>query len=555
MKRISIDKDKIIPAFTFDPLIVEAIRTVDGRKWNKDLKRWEVPKENLHELLRALDIFDFELSPVLLELKQKDEVFQTKIDQIRSGLQPISSTLPLFDFQKHGASFLKAMPFALLADVPGLGKSIQTMAALENLAGPHLIFCPASLKYSWEAEITKWQPKEKVMVIDGDREERLAKWAKAKNGNFKYVIANYELLIHDYLEIVTFQKWVSITCDEATRISNPDAKTVKYLKTIKAKKKIALTGTPISNKPDDIWSIIDWMIPGYLGTYFQFRSKYCILEEDWARGREFKRISGYQNLDKLSEKVGRFMLRRTKEEVLNDFPQKIVENVSFSLSDNERKLYQGIKNQIIDEIHKLSDLNTRSLAIIPVKMLRLKQCTDHLSLVEGDPESSKMKLLRDMLEPIIASGEKAIIFTQFVEMLYLLEKELTDMRPVTIYGDVDSQERMVRVKQFNDDPRARIIIMSDAGAYGLNLQSASYVFHYDLPWSVAKLQQREDRAHRIGQVKNVTVYNLIAKDSIDEYVSKMLTGKRKVSNDILKDAERLSEFGLSDEDIQNILRL
>ncbi len=554
MKRLSAEKDKIILTFHYDPDVVAAIRGIDGRKWNKELKRWEIPKENLDEVLRILTPLGFFPSSALLALKEREEAFQTSIDKIRSDLPTISSKLPLFDFQKTGAAFIKHMPYSLLADVPGLGKSIQTQAAFEDVDGPHLVICPASLKYSWESEIKKWQPETKIIIIDGNKEKRLNQWMWARSGNFKYVIANYELLIHDFDEIVKII-WPSITCDEATRISNPEAKTVKNLKQIKTLKRVALTGTPISNKPDDIWSIIDWMIPGYLGSYFQFRSKYCVLEEDWARGREFKRISGYQNLPQLSNKVGRFMLRRTKEEVFTDFPAKVVEDVKFLLSDNERKLYQGIKNQIIEEINKLSDLDTRSLSIIPVKMLRLKQCTGHLSLVDGDAESSKMKLLRDMLEPIIASGEKVIIFTQFVEMLNLLAVELKDMNPITIYGDVDSEERMIRVKQFNDSPKAGVIIMSDAGAYGLNLQSASYVFHYDLPWSVAKMQQREDRAHRYGQTKTVTVYNLIAKDSIDEYVADMLHRKRKVSADILQDVERLGEFGLSEEDIKNILRI
>jgi SNF2 family DNA or RNA helicase len=179
-----------------------------------------------------------------------------------------------------------------------------------------------------------------------------------------------------------------------------------------------------------------------------------------------------------------------------------------------------------------------------------------ISLIEANTDkASKLDVLKDLLKPIIASGEKAIIFTQFAQMLHILATELEEFRPLTIYGDVDNLDRMERVKEFNDDPKGRVIIMTEAGAYGLNMQSASYVIHYDAPWSVAKLEQREGRAHRIGQKKSVTVYNLIAKKTIDEYVLKVLHAKQKISAKILGDVERMESGGMSLEDINNILRL
>jgi SNF2 family DNA or RNA helicase len=562
---INLSGDKLVVGFRFDPKIVAAIKTIDGRLWNVAAKRWEIPKENVLETIDTLLPLGFDVNNDVKRLQEEALAFSAHIDEIRKSDAHYDGMLPLKDFQRIGAAFLKSMPSALLADVPGLGKTIQTIAATEDDQSV-MIWCPATLKYNWHAEILKWLPDASIMVLDGDKDARAEQWITAMKGIYvggvkkrpKYVIANYELLMHDY-EVIRNFEFDTVVCDEATRISNPDAKSVRNLKTLRSRKRIALSGTPIANKPDDIFSIIDWCIPGYLGTYWQFQSKYCITEDEWSNrnGKEYKRITGYKNMEILREKVGRFMLRRTKEEVFDDFPKKTLENVVFSLPASERKFYQSIKEQLVDEIRQLGTLDSRTLGIIPVKMLRLKQCTGHTKLVgaHGDGESTKLETLKDKLEPIMASGEKAIIFTQFSEMLHILTQALAKYRPLTVYGDVHEKERMVRVKEFNDDPGARVIIMTEAGAYGLNMQTASYVFHYDSPWSISKLQQREDRAHRIGQNKPVTVYNLVAKDTIDEYVIKVLARKNQVSVDILKDMERMSESGLTEEDIREILRL
>lgn len=560
---ISIKGDKLVVTLRFNPQIVATIRTIDGRVWNAKDKQWEFPLENVKEVLDTLIPLGFVAHLDVMHLRDKEKQFLEEIDAIKAAPDiPYTGNLPLHDFQRKGVSFLKAMPSALLADVPGLGKTIQTIGATEN--DPQiLVFVPASLKFSWEEEIKKWRPDAKIVVVSGDKKERAEQWNFGMKGYYsagkkvavQYVIANYELLIHDF-DVIKDHDWHTIVCDEATRISNPDAQSVKNLKLLKSKKRIALTGTPISNKPDDIFSIMDWMVPRYLGTYNQFKAKYCELEEEWGRGRAYTRIIGYKNMDQLRDKVGRFMLRRTKEEVFDDFPKKTIENVVFSLPASERQMYDAIKEQVIEEIRQLGDLDTRTLGIVPVKMLRLKQCTDHTKLVDATTgESTKLETLKELLKPVIESGDKAIIFTQFAEMVHILMEELRMYNPMAIYGGVKEITRFERVQEFNHDPDRRVIIMTEAGAYGLNMQSASYVIHYDAPWSIAKLMQREDRAHRIGQKKAVTVYNLIAKNTIDEYVMKVLYKKQQVSVDILKDAERLAAMELDEDDIKAILRL
>jgi SNF2 family DNA or RNA helicase len=552
---INLKGDVLAITFAYDPKIVEVVKSVSGRQFNAKLKRWEVPKENVLELLEAFSKCGIRMNITMdvIELAKAAETMIKSVEFAKTTPTSYTGSLPLYDFQKIGASFLMTMPGALLADVPGLGKTIQTIAAIGDLPR-NLILCPSSLKYSWRDEIEKWSPGASVIVIDGDKDERKDKWFAA--GNKKFTIANYELLLHDSGLVASIDKWSSITCDEATRISNPNAKTTKALKQLVTGKRIALTGTPVSNSPVDLYSILDWLSPGVLGSYFQFLNAYCVREP------RFNRIVGFKNLDKLGSVVDRFMLRRTKQEVLKDFPAKTVEDIVFSLSQEEIALYDDIRAGIVAElVDKIGD-NSANLGIYPVKMLRLKQCTDYPMLLKpGNEEfdgtwvikSSKLATLHDLIAPIKASDEKAIVFTQFAEVAKILEKEFPGS--YLIHGDVSAEERQRIVNDFNNAPGSDILIMTEAGAYGLNLQSATYVIHYDLPWSVAKLTQREDRAHRIGQDKPVTVYNLIAKDTIDEYVAKVLKQKNKTAVKLLSDEERLDDFGLSREDIKAILRL
>lgn len=547
MKHINLKDDRLILTFKFDPKIISIIRSIDGRIWNAKFKRWEVPKENVEEVLEKLEPLDFIAHLDVKRLKKQQEEVEERISLICKDPGLYRGNLPLYDFQKKGAAFMDVMDSALLGDVPGLGKTIQSIAATENQS-QILIFCPATLKYSWEAEIKKWLPEAKILVVDGNKEERLWQWNLAKGNKFKYVIANYELLIHDF-ELINIKEWPVIICDEATRISNPEAKTVKNLKELRSKKRLALTGTPISNTPDDIYSIIDWLVPKYLGSFYQFRQKYCITDD------RYNRVVGYKNMEELKKKVGRLMLRRTKEEVFSDFPKKIIEDITFHLSEDEKKMYKFIKEQIAEEIQKMSDLDTRTLGIIPVKMLRLKQCTGHLCLVGAKGESTKLQTLKELVKPILDSGEKVIVFTQFAEMMKVILSEMREYDPYYVFGEVDNVTRFETVKKFNDAEGGKMIVMTEAGAWGLNMQSASYVIHYDSPWSISKLMQREDRAHRIGRNKPVTVYNLVAKDTIDEYVLKILHKKQKVSVDILQDAERMAEAGMTMEDIKEILRI
>jgi len=556
---LSPDGEFLVVKLKYHPDAVRAVKSVTGATYNPVKKLWTVPLPHVEEALETLSRAGSTADPEVIAAAKKQKEKRLELQAIKNGAKKDGaevfsadniargdiSDLPLFNFQKIGCDFLWSATAALLADEPGLGKTIQTIAAL---SGPsfsrNLVLCPATLKYNWQEEIKKWRPNELAAVVSGSPKKRQEFWKKPA----KWIIANYELLIKD-IDIIRRIPWTAIVCDEATRISNPRAKSVKALKWILCPKKIALTGTPISNSPIDLWSIADWLRPGFLGSYWQFLESYTIRDR-------WNNIVGYKNLGVLAQKIEPLTLRRVKEEVLTDFPNKTREDVVFSLSAPELKVYESVKTRLLEEIRPLlSKIDTRSLALIPVKMLRLKQITGHLRLIGEGERSSKLEVLKQLLEPILKSGEKALIFTQFAEMAKILYEELKNFHPFLIYGEVEQAERQARVNAFSAFAGPAVMIMTEAGAYGLNLQAAPYVFHYDLPWSVAKLTQREDRAHRIGQTKPVTVYNLVARHTIDEYVSKVLHKKQKISSDILQDAERLEKSGLAADDVKAILGL
>jgi SNF2 family DNA or RNA helicase len=553
---INLKNDHLVITSAYDPSIVLAIKKITGRSWNVKNKHWQVPKENVIEALDILTPLGFISSLPVKALAGEQSALMQLSEQIKKTPitpSPLSSPLPasdlpLYEFQKRGASFLSSIPNVLLADAPGLGKTLQTIVATTTSAyTSKLVLCPSSLKYNWEEEIKKWRPHDKVIVIDGDKEKRSAQW----NVMGQWTVANYELLLHDYEQIksriMESGPFDVIICDEATRISNSLAKTTRALKSLPAARKIALTGTPISNSPIDIFSIFDWLHPRYLGNLMQFKLSYCSLDG-------YGNVIGYRNLDHLSKKIETFMLRRTKEEVLKDFPKKTTVDIPFRITDEEKEIYKNIQQEIWSELAG-TNFNKQTLAIAPVKMLRLKQLTDHPALVGCSVTPSKFLVLSELVQRIVENEEKILVFTQFAEMAKILITKLEPFGALGIYGDIPAKERQIAVDRFNISPTCKVMVMTEAGAYGLNLQSASAVIHYDMPWSVAKLIQREDRAHRIGQTKPVTVYNLIAKDTIDEYVARVLHRKHKYSEDILQDYGRLEDAGLSEDDIKNILKI
>lgn len=529
--------------FDYDPKLVFLVKQLDGRKYLPATKSWYIPLANSEASLNRLSERGFQIDPALwAEVKKDQEKAREAATIAKLPDTEFEIALPLFPYQKVGAAFLCKVGSGLLGDDLGLGKTLMSLAVAEHeKARKVLIFCPSAVKFQWAQEIEKFMPveKERTCVIDGSKQERLALWNKGGN---RFYIANYELLLRDFEEI-NWIKWDVIIADEATRISNPMAKQSKAIKKLRADRRIAMTGTPLSNRPDDVWSLIDFCQPGALGNYWNFMQRYCI-KNQWGA------IDDYMHLDELRDKLSRYMIRRLKKDVLPELPEKVVTDIPFELTEEEKELYRKLKKELLYEIEEeeLAKVeNPMTIQYTLVKMLRLRQLADSMELLGYKTKSSKLETLKELLSSAMTNGKKAIVFTQFAKMADILERELAEYGPLKISGGIKEEYTDV-IARFNEEEEARLLIMTSAGQYGLNVQRASIVFHYDQEWSLAKMSQREGRAHRIGQKDTVLVYNLLARKTVDYYVKKILEGKAALAEEVLGD------IPITMEDIKTILR-
>lgn len=549
MRIAKLKKDKILLTFPYEAGLVALIGNVPGRTYSKKTHIWQIPIAQTEALLKVIRPLGFEIEPAILKEEQRQIRTRHAAARLKEGTFKDSEIalfntleMPLYTYQKIGAGFMCATGGALLGDQPGLGKTIQSLGStVLNDSKKVLIFCPVSMKLSWQEEIEKWIPGATSIVIGGDKTKREEQWSN----DVQYYICNYHLLLRD-MKFMQAINWDAIIGDEATCISNPQSKTTKELKKIKAIRKFALTGTPLNNSVQDVWSIMDWVQPGLLGSFYQFQEEYTIKDR-------FGSVNAYKNLRKLNEKLDTFMLRRLKSDVLTELPPKLHEPIYVEFSAKETQMYQAIQAEIIVTLKAEGMFNDKNLSKALVKMIRLKQMTSSMELINGEKTSAKLTALKEILPFIVGSGEKAIIFSTLREMAVILMEELKEYKPLLIAGGVSHEDRDKNRKLFNADDEHKLLIMTSAGSMGLNLQRASSVIHYDLPWSISQLEQREDRAHRNGQKNVVTVYTLLAKDTIDEYILKVLFKKKEVSEVVLGDNKVVKLPKLTKTDISNLL--
>lgn len=529
--QLSIKNKKIVAEFQYDSMIHALILTVPTRTFDKKNKYWTFDMHVIVPVVKLLVPIGFKYTEDVVNAYKQAKASLVKLEKIKAGelteLQNIwldNLNMPLYEYQRQGAAFLTAAKSALLCDQPGLGKTLQTIATIVlSQSKKTLVFCPKSVKHGWYEECAKWAPSLRVTVVEGTKKQRNQLW----NSDSDVYVANYALLLHDF-DVINKVQWDLCACDEATVIANGDAKTTKQLKKLKISRRIAMTGTPLSNKVEDIWSLVDWVQPGKLGSYFWFESTYCT-KNRWGA------VDGYKNLKQLSLFVDDVMIRRLKKDVLTQLPPKITEKRYVELSDKEREIYELISKNIVKEL-KEQGLPVKQLKKKYVKDIRLRQVANAVELISPVKyPSSKLAELKKLVKELIANEEKVLIFTQFREMAELIAVELSEYLPLQITGAVDEDQRTANRHLFNESTTHNVMILTSAGNMGLNLQSASSVIHYDLPWSIAQLQQREDRAHRNGQTKTVTVYMLIAEDTIDELMHAKLMSKLELSDKLLKE--------------------
>jgi SNF2 family DNA or RNA helicase len=441
----------------------------------------------------------------------------------------------------------------ILADEMGLGKSIQTIFYIKELLKENkdykfLIVAPTSLAYNWENEFMKFAPELKYGIMAGKRSGRREKLEHSDNLNV--IITTYGLLREDK-EIYDKMHFKTFIIDEAQNIRNVNTNITKTVKDVNADTKIALTGTPIENSVLELWSIFDFIMPGFLTNLETFSHKYKIKDFDEDSEEKIK------NLQKL---ISPFILRRRKKDVIKDLPEKIENNIYVELTKEQKKLYVAELEKVQSEMEEILATEGISKArFLILKLLtKLRQiCIDPRIVFDNyDGASGKTEEFLNVVKTMTQEGHKILVFTSFRTALELVRKELNKNKitSYTIDGSVSSKKRMELVDKFNNDDTNVFLIMLKAGGTGLNLTSADIVIHLDLWWNPQAENQATDRAHRIGQKNKVQVIKLITKGTIEEKILE-LQQKKKILSEKLIDENDVNQAldKLTEKDIKELL--
>jgi SNF2 family DNA or RNA helicase len=459
-------------------------------------------------------------------------------------------------YQKHGVAwlhFLRENGFGgILADEMGLGKTLQTLAFLrfvrEKTPGtaPMLIVCPTSLVFNWVSEAQKFTPELKLLALHGpNRHQHFAQIAESD-----IVVTSYALARRDADRYREFE-FDTVVLDEAQHIKNRQTQNAQAVKAVKSKHRLVLTGTPLENSVVDLWSIFDFLMPGYLGAAKDFRERYEIPIAKTRDAAAQKR---------LSRRLRPFLLRRLKKDVAADLPAKI-EQVSFcELTTEQRGVYQ----QVIEASRKevLEAVGAQGLAksrmVVLTALLRLRQVCCDLRLLKLDDvnpatASSKLEMFSELVEEVIDGGHRVLVFSQFTTMLALLKERLTSDGIDYCYLDGSTKNRGEVVSKFQTNAAIPVFLISlKAGGVGLNLTGADTVIHFDPWWNPAVEDQATDRAHRIGQTKVVTSYKLITRETVEEKILTLQSRKREIIQSTIGGEEEFTA-ALNWDEIQELL--
>ena len=433
----------------------------------------------------------------------------------------------------------------ILADEMGLGKTVQTLAFLRahQGAGPALVVCPTSLVTNWENEARKFTPELKTLVLEGaDRAARFKSIA-----DVDMAITSYALLRRD-IDALREIKFSTAVLDEAQHIKNPETQNAQAAFALRARHRFVLTGTPMENSVRDLWSIMNFALPGYLGNRSDFRERY---ELPIARG------SAPDGQRRLSRRLQPFLLRRRKRDVAKDLPAKIEQVVPCSLTSHQRAAYDALLREIqqgLGSSGKNVNAGAQRMKML-TGLLRLRQVCCDLRLVGIDKEetSAKLDLLDELLEEAIDGEHRVLVFSQFVSMLHLIRERLEKLEIPFCYLDGSTKQRQEIVDRFQSDSAIPVFLISlKAGGVGLNLSAADTVIHFDPWWNPAVEAQATDRAHRIGQTRVVTAYKLITRDTVEEKILK-LQEKKRAAIDAAIDSEEPLMTGLTTEELEELL--
>ena len=470
-------------------------------------------------------------------LREKIHTFK----EIAMVKQPDGLQATLRGYQQQGLSylnFLREYGFGgILADEMGLGKTIQTLSFIQHMVergdrGPNLIVVPTSVLPNWDREASKFVPELRRLIIYGTRRENMFKQINDSD----LVVTTYALLRRDLEELQNYE-FNSIILDEAQNIKNPNTITARSVRKINAQQRLCLSGTPIENNLFELWSLFEFLMPGFLGSQHAFQRGIVKPIKD----------GDVETIEQLRTRVRPFILRRTKSEVAKDLPPKI-ENVQYcALAEEQAELYGALAAKLKEQV--MSDVDEKGMAKSQMSildaLLKLRQICCHPRLLNlnmpgfsTNLPSGKFDAFKDMITDIVSEGHKVLVFSQFVSMLHIIRSWLQIADIPYAYLDGTSKDRFEQVDRFNDSPDIPIFLISlKAGGTGLNLTSADYVIHYDPWWNPAVEDQATDRAHRIGQKSQVFSYKMICQNTVEEKILKLQDMKKGVADSIIPGKE------------------
>ena len=516
------------------------------------------------QMIEKLPVVNFEATGQLQELLNTLSDNQA----VSAIATPASFRGQLRPYQALGAGWLAFLERwglgACLADDMGLGKTIELIAFLvhlqekNSLEAPTLLVCPTSVLGNWEREVKKFGPTLKVLVHHGDKRAKGKAFAAEIKGK-DLIITSYALVFRDAKEFQGI-KWQGLVLDEAQNIKNSEAKQSQAVRQIEASFKIALTGTPVENRLQELWSILEFLNPGYLGPRNFFQRRFAI---------PIEKYGDRESLQTLRSLVRPFILRRLKtdKEIIQDLPEKQEMTVFCGLAAQQAVLYQKIVEESIAELESAEGIQRRGMIL--ALLVKLKQLCNHPALVKAEAkpkeleiksqESGKLQRLVEMLEEVLAEGDRALIFTQFAEWGKLLKPHLEKhlgREVLFLYGGIRQQQREEMIDRFQHDPQGPpIMILSlKAGGTGLNLTRATHVFHYDRWWNPAVENQATDRVFRIGQTRNVQVHKFVCTGTLEEKIHDMIESKKALAEQVVSAGENwLTE--LDTDQLRNLLIL
>ena len=491
---------------------------------------------SFHEVIEAFRKADLEAvvySDVIEYLDRENELADgldlesQLLAQLRKGRDPLNGVLKtkLLPYQERGAIFAACRGRVVLADDMGLGKTVQALAAAELLRRRRgisrvLVVAPASVKYQWKTEIEKFTGIS-VQVIDGSLERRQELYASPKFFN----LSSYELVLKDVRYMHELAPDL-IILDEAQRIRNWTTATARTIKQLKSRYAFVLTGTPLENKLEELFSVVEFIDGRRLGPAFRFLHEHRTEDENG-------RLIGYHGLDRIHDQLAPILLRRTRQEVLKDLPKRTDQILHVSLTPQQAEPYWE-QNDILAALMRkwerqrwLSEIDLRRIMCCLQNMRML--CDSTFLFDKETNHSPKLDEFRELIRELaIEEGRKVVVFSEYERMTHLAGQELEKMGVgfVSLHGGVPSRNRGALMEKFRRDAKCRVFLSTDAGGVGLNLQSASAVINFEPPWNPARLEQRIGRVHRLGQAHPVHVVHLLTKDSIEERVWETLKVKK-----------------------------